>query len=98
MVGDDVLIARALQYAVDEYDLTVDSLKTIPGPLKNQLQDLAIEIADDMRYNQLKYFRPFEHQLKFFSTGNSERRGILVVNENELPALERLLNNIPRTQ
>jgi len=33
-----------------------------------------------MRFNQLKYFRPFDHQLKFFKTGASPRRGILAAN------------------
>jgi phage terminase large subunit-like protein len=80
MIGTETLMARAIRYAVDKNDLTVESLKTIPGPLKNQLQDLAIDIAEDMKFNQLKYFRPFEHQLKFFATGNSERRGILAAN------------------
>ena len=80
MLGTETLMARAIRWAVDENNLTIDALKTIPGPLKNQLQDLAIDVAEDMRYNQLKYFRPFEHQLKFFSTGNSERRGILAAN------------------
>jgi phage terminase large subunit-like protein len=33
-----------------------------------------------MQYNQLKYFRPFEHQTKFFDTKASPRRGILAAN------------------
>jgi len=80
MIGTETLMSRALRYAVDENNLTIDSLLTIPGPLKQKLEDLAISIADDMVYNQLKYFRPFEHQLKFFKTGDSERRGILAAN------------------
>jgi phage terminase large subunit-like protein len=80
MLGEDVLMARALRYSVDKNNLTIDSLKTIPGPLKSKLMDLSITIADDMKYNQLKYFRPFNHQLEFFSTGIHERRGILAAN------------------
>lgn len=80
MIPQETLMARALRYAVEENNLTIDSLVTIPGPLKEQLEDLAISVADDMRFNQLKYFRPFEHQLKFFETGNCERRGILAAN------------------
>jgi phage terminase large subunit-like protein len=80
MLGEDVLMARALRYSVDTNNLTIDALKTIPGPLKTKLMDLSIEIADDMRYHQLKYFRPFKHQFEFFKTGNSERRGILAAN------------------
>ena len=80
MLSNDVLMSRALRYVVDEHNLTVDALATIPGPLKSTLMDLTTEIADDMRFNGLKYFRPFEHQIKFFATGNSERRGILAAN------------------
>ena len=80
MIGQETLLARALRYVVDENSLTIDSLTTIPGPLKNQLMDLSIDVADDMKYNSLKYFRPFDHQLKFFATGESERRGILAAN------------------
>ena len=80
MLGEDVLMARALRYSVDKNNLTIDALKTIPGPLKNSLMDLSISICDDMKYNQLKYFRPFKHQLEFFKTGHSDRRGILAAN------------------
>lgn len=80
MLSEDVLMARALRYSVDINNLTVDSLKTIPGPLKNKLMDLSIDIAEDMKYHQLKYFRPFDHQRTFFKTGVSERRGILAAN------------------
>lgn len=80
MVGTETLMARALRWCVDKNNLTIDSLTYIPGPLKSQLQDLSIEVCEDMKYNQLKYFRPFEHQLKFFRTGDSERRGILAAN------------------
>lgn len=80
MLGNEVLMARALRWAVDEHDLTVDSLKTIPGPLKSKLMDLSINVAEDMKFNQLKYFRPFEHQKTFFKTGSADRRGILAAN------------------
>ena len=80
MLGNEVLMARALRWAVDEHSLTVDSLKTIPGPLKNQLMDLSVSVAEDMKFNQLKYFRPFEHQKTFFKTGSADRRGILAAN------------------
>jgi hypothetical protein len=42
-------------------------------------RDLAVELVDDMRYNQLRYFRPFEHQRSFFTT-ISDSRGILAAN------------------
>jgi hypothetical protein len=32
-----------------------------------------------MRHNQLRYFRPFEHQRRFFLT-STDRRGILAAN------------------
>ena len=80
MIGTETLMARALRWSVDKNNLTIESLPTLPGPVRSQLQDLSIEVCEDMRFNQLKYFRPFEHQLKFFKTGNSERRGILAAN------------------
>ena len=49
MVSEDVLMARALRWSVDKHNLTIDSLKTIPGPLKNKLTDLSITVADDMK-------------------------------------------------
>jgi phage terminase large subunit-like protein len=48
--------------------------------VQNKFQELAIAVRDDMETNQLRYFRPFQHQLKFFSTGTSDRRGILAAN------------------
>ena len=80
MLSNEILLARALRWAVDKYDLTIDELANLNGDLKTQLMDLSIEVADDMRVNQLKYFRPFKHQHKFFETGSSERRGILAAN------------------
>lgn len=79
MLDSQLLMRRALRWAVDEYDLTVDSLKYIDGPRKAALQDLAISVADDMQFNQLKYFRPFDHQRAFFRT-TTDRRGILAAN------------------
>jgi phage terminase large subunit-like protein len=80
MIGQETIMARSLKYVLDKHNLKKDSLTVIPGPLKNKLEELTILTADDMKYNQLKYFRPFEHQLRFFKTGNSERRGILAAN------------------
>lgn len=80
MLGQDVLMSRALRYSVDKHGLDIDSLKNIPGSLQSQLMDLAITVAEDMKFNSLKYFRPFEHQTRFFATGKHDRRGILAAN------------------
>jgi phage terminase large subunit-like protein len=80
MLGNETLMARALRWAVDKYELPLDALANLNGDLKSKLMDLSIEVAEDMKFNQLKYFRPFEHQKKFFTTGASERRGILAAN------------------
>lgn len=80
MIGTETLMARALTYVLDKNKLKPDSLTIIPGPAKKQLEELVISVCDDMKYHQLKYFRPFEHQLTFFKTGNHERRGILAAN------------------
>jgi phage terminase large subunit-like protein len=71
---------RALRLVCEDHGLDPGNLHHIPFELKEKLQELVFAIADDMRYNQLKYFRPFDHQMKFFDTYQAERRGILAAN------------------
>ena len=80
MLGTETLMARALRYTLDKNNVAPETFAQMPTNMQLQLQDLVIDVADEMKYNQLKYFRPFEHQLTFFKTGNSERRGILAAN------------------
>ena len=80
MLDTGVMMRRALQWVRDQNHITRDQIATLPVPIKLQLQDLSIAVSDDMRYNQLKYFRPFDHQRKFFETFDSPRRGILAAN------------------
>ena len=75
-----LLMRRALRYACDEHGLKVNNLHHMPFAAKQALEEYVVEIAEDMRYNQLKYFRPFDHQRRFFRTGSSPRRGILAAN------------------
>jgi phage terminase large subunit-like protein len=79
MIDHAVLIRRALRYVLDEHNLTTEALRLMDHSTQEQLQDLAMSIADDMQYNQLRYFRPFEHQRRFFIT-TTDRRGILAAN------------------
>jgi hypothetical protein len=53
MIGADVLMSRALLWAVDQHDLTIDSLANMNGDLKNQLMDLSVTVAEDMKFNDL---------------------------------------------
>lgn len=80
MLGTETLMARALRYTLDKNSVAPETYHRWPSNLRNHLQDLVIETADDMVYNQLKYFRPFDHQKTFFKTGSAERRGILAAN------------------
>ena len=80
MIGTETIMARAMTHVLDINNVAPATFKLWPTDLQLSLQDYVIATADDMRYNQLKYFRPFEHQLKFFATGNAERRGILAAN------------------
>jgi hypothetical protein len=79
MIDHAVLIRRALRWVLDEHNLTAEALRLMDHATQQQLQDLAMSIADDMQYNQLRYFRPFEHQRRFFTT-TTDRRGILAAN------------------
>lgn len=80
MLDPNVLMRRALRYACDQHALDVKNLHHLSKATLDSLQELTVAVADDMRYNQLRYFRPFDHQRKFFATGKSERRGILAAN------------------
>ena len=48
MLTTETLMARALRYVLDENKLTPEALITIPGPLKANLQDLAIDIDPEI--------------------------------------------------
>ncbi len=80
MLGTDILMSRSLRHVLDENKLSLDFYNRATADVKNKLQDLVFTIADEMKYNALKYFRPFEHQKRFFKTGAADRRGILAAN------------------
>ena len=80
MLDSGVLMRRSLRWVCDQQGLDPANLHHMPFEAKTHLQELCTAVADDMRYNQLRYFRPFEHQIKFFETGQHQRRGILAAN------------------
>lgn len=80
MLGNAALMDRALRYVLDEHGVAPETYRLWPSNLQNQLQDLVISVADDMQFNSLRYFRPFDYQLDFFKTGQCQRRGILAAN------------------
>jgi phage terminase large subunit-like protein len=81
MLDDTALAARALRWVCDQNSLTPEAVKLLDGYTQAKLQDLTIGIMDEMRHNQLKYFRPFAYQKQFYETGKtSDRRGILAAN------------------
>jgi len=79
MLDPGVLMRRAVRWVCDHNNLKPDNLHQFDHDTQETLRDLAIAVADDMATNQLKYFRPFEHQKSFFRTV-SDRRGILAAN------------------
>ena len=80
MLDHAVLMRRAIRYCCERNNIMPTQLRSMPPGVRASLQEYAIAIADDMQYNQLKYFRPFPHQLRFFDTGTADRRGILAAN------------------
>lgn len=80
MTDPNLIMRRAIRWVCDQHGLRVESLGLLSADTLAPLQDLAMAVAEDMQYNQLRYFRPFEHQLRFFNTGASDRRGILAAN------------------
>jgi phage terminase large subunit-like protein len=79
MLDPGVLMRRAVRWTCDQHGLKPDSLSLLDHATQEQFRDLSLAVAEDMQFNQLKYFRPFEHQLNFFNT-ISTRRGILAAN------------------
>ena len=80
MLDTALLMRRAVAYNCDQHGLKPASLVAMHQAAKLHFQELVFAVQEDMRYNQLKYFRPFPHQIKFFETGGSDRRGILAAN------------------
>ena len=81
MLDQALLMRRAIKYCCDENGLAPDTLHQMPTLARQSFQELAFAVQEDMLYNQLKYFRPFDHQKEFFKTGlTSDRRGILAAN------------------
>lgn len=80
MIDNALLMRRAIRYVCDDFGIKPDTIHTLHTGAYEKFQELVIEVAEDMKYNQLKYFRPFSHQIKFFNTGGCDRRGILAAN------------------
>jgi len=80
MIDHTLLMRRAVRSVCDQHGLTPETLRLLDTQTQWHFRDLAIAVADDMQYNQLRYFKPFEHQQRFFDTGTSDRRGILAAN------------------
>jgi len=80
MLDTAVLMRRAIRQVCDDNSLAVDTIYQMPFEPRQRFEELVYAVSEDMRYNQLRYFRPFEHQRKFFRTGTSQRRGILAAN------------------
>ena len=79
MLDPALLMRRAVRHCLDEHELKPDSLGMMTRDQQLAFEDLVTTVAEDMRYNQLRYFRPFEHQRRFFTT-TTDRRGILAAN------------------
>lgn len=70
---------RALRHCLDSNNIPYQAWPTLTSDVQQSLQELVVAVSDDMRFNQLRYFRPFEHQRRFFET-STDRRGILAAN------------------
>ena len=80
MLDPALLMRRAVRWTCDENQLDPKNLHHMHSEAKHKFQELVMAVRDDMAFNQLKYFRPFDHQRKFFATYQSDRRGILAAN------------------
>lgn len=79
MISDAVLTRRAIRQCLDDHGLEPDSIRLMPAAQRSAFEDLVEATRDHMRYDQLRWFRPFDHQRRFFET-TTDRRGILAAN------------------
>ena len=79
MLNPSILMRRAVRWVCEQNSIDPSEYAVLTTDQQLKLQDLAIAVAEDMSFNQLRYFKPFQHQLKFFST-TTHRRGILAAN------------------
>lgn len=74
---------RAVTWVMQEHKITQDLLDKFDAEQQQHFLDLCDSVAQDMQFNQLEYFRPFPHQVKFFTTGSTHsRRGLLAANRS----------------
>ena len=71
---------RALKYLV-KLAGGKKAAQALSGEQQKKMMAARARLAIDMQFNQLKWFRPFEYQRKFFETGaTSARRGMIAAN------------------
>jgi phage terminase large subunit-like protein len=80
MLDPALLMRRAIRWVCDTNHLDPKQTNRFNTFAYDRFKELCYTVQEDMRYDQLKYFRPFAHQVKFFATGSSDRRGILAAN------------------
>ena len=79
MIDPGVLMRRAVRYCCEQNNIEPEHIATLPVEIRADFESLVISVQEHMQYNQLHYFRPFDHQKSFFTT-ISNRRGILAAN------------------
>jgi len=74
--------SRALKYLV-QVSGGKKAIKLMTDDQKMAMKTARDKIAYDMQFNQLKWFKPFEYQKKFFATGSTHtRRGMIAANRS----------------
>ena len=80
MIDPGTLMRRAIRWVCESNNLKPESLSHFDTDTRSKFEDLAVAVSEDMQFNALKYFRPFDHQRRFFATAGAPRRGILAAN------------------
>lgn len=81
MIESDVLQKRATKYVLEDLGLTTEEFNMLDSDTKNNIGDYIFETIDDMRFNQMKYFRPLEYQKEFFKLQH-RRKGLIAANRS----------------
>lgn len=73
------MMRRAVAWCRDRSGMSLEQFRELRGPALDKFRAWCLAVSQDMRYDQLRYFRPMPHQTRFWSLPG-DRRGILAAN------------------
>ena len=79
MLKQELLISRAFTYACEQFGISKTEYEYLEEGVKDKVYEVVELVAEDMKWNQLKYFRPLPYQEKFFNI-TAPRKALIAAN------------------